>query len=657
MTAKRAPLKPERYTDLVRESLGVAPDGMVPRRYHVEGDELFQEREKARRRVGSKQAWKAERERVRAGFLATLGFMPERKTRLRDAGTVTKRHLTVRKLLFSPFGDHWIPANLYLPNNMDAPMPGVVLPPGHSQIGKGAYGERCAYFARNGYVVLSFDFLGEGERHLGWADGRPILFPGNEHNLLGNRMLLHGANLLGLMISETMGAIDALAAQPEVDSTRIGLTGASGGGTLTFFTAALDPRVKAAVPAASVHSYYDGIRSADSEQTLFDVLRRGVDAPDIAAFLIAPRPLFLIANTADIWPVSSTEYTFREAARFYEKLGSPEGLAMRVWKKGHQYDQDQWPAAVAWFNQWFGGPKRPRFRGAVPAEDILTPDESLISKSGNLYSEGYPNPAKCWFDLLERSRRGRQTKRSGPANRLRQIRKALAAGKPSPPRAIDRSVQGNLLGKRIMFSSEPGILLPAEILMPVRPRGITVLVDEIDRRETPEWQAEVAAGGALAIRPDLRGWGETAIAEKWEDWENLCQNRFAGKRYRLFALTQLVGRNLVLERARDVLAAVAVARYYCPRGPVTLWGRRGGALAAAFAALSGRKIGRLILERFPYAYRDVAGSDIYAAPADGFVHGILADDTDLMELLEYAYRGTLDVRSPLDANLCPRNVG
>lgn len=271
---KRSLVKPERYADLVRESLGVAPNEMVPLRYRLEGDTLFREREKMRRRVTSKKAWTTERERVHANFHTALGFLPERNTRLRDAGSVEKKHLTVRKLLFCPFGDNWIPANIYIPKGFDAPMPAVVFPPGHGLKGKGVYGERCAYFARNGYVVLSFDFIGEGERHLGWMDGRPILFPGNEHNLLGNRMLLHGSNLLGLMICETMGAIDAVAAQQEVDPDRIALTGASGGGTLTFFTTALDPRVKAAVPAASVHSYYDGIRTADSEQTLFDLFPR-----------------------------------------------------------------------------------------------------------------------------------------------------------------------------------------------------------------------------------------------------------------------------------------------------------------------------------------------------------------------------------------------
>ncbi len=73
---KRSLVKPERYADLVRESLGVAPNEMVPLRYRLEGETLFREREKARRRVTSKKAWAAERERVHANFLAALGFLP-----------------------------------------------------------------------------------------------------------------------------------------------------------------------------------------------------------------------------------------------------------------------------------------------------------------------------------------------------------------------------------------------------------------------------------------------------------------------------------------------------------------------------------------------------------------------------------------------------
>lgn len=643
-------LKISRYADIVRERHGCSPAEMVPAFYQGRGRALFLAREKARQAVRGRAAWEAERARLDKALREAVGWFPARRTVVREVGLVRKENLEVRKLLYAPFPGHWVPANLYLPRGFKGRRPALVMPPGHGLAGKGGYGERAAFFARNGYVVITIDFIGEGERHLAWDGRGPAAFPSTQHNILGGRMLLHGCNLMGLLIVETMGALDVLAGHGAVDPARIGLTGASGGGTLTFFTAAADRRVAAAAPAASVHSFSTGLHADDSEQVFFGGPGAGVHYPDVAAFLIAPRPLLIIANERDIWPLASTEYVRDAAAPFYRLLGAPEKLELQTWSKGHSYDHEQWPAALAWFNRWLGGPARPVFTGPVPPGDILAREESLVSVSGNIYAEGYRDPGRVFV-----SRAGRRPARGGSAACLAFLEKALAGGRAPRVEEIDRYRVGTLAGRRIIFETEPGISLPAEILAPRRPRGLTLLLDELDRREAPEWLAAAAARGRLAVRPDLRGWGETAPPESWEDWENWCQNLYSGRRYKLFALARLAGRNLVLERARDALAALAAARRWCPEGPVTFHGRRGGALVAAFAALGGgEKVDRLVLESFPASYRAVLAADRPAAPADGFIEGFLDFGCDLMDLLADCYRGRLEVRDPLDAWLRPR---
>src|SRR5260370_27358227 len=105
----------------------------------------------------------------------------------------------------------------------------------------------------------------------------------SQHFMAGGQSILMGQNFARYEIFEGQRAIDYLVSRSEVDATRIGATGCSGGGTLTYYLAALDPRIKVASPACSIASFpssYTANGIGDSEQSFAYLLSAGLDAAD-----------------------------------------------------------------------------------------------------------------------------------------------------------------------------------------------------------------------------------------------------------------------------------------------------------------------------------------------------------------------------------------
>src|SRR5947208_1261619 len=134
---------------------------------------------------------------------------------------------------------------------------GVISPCGHSTNGKAAAAYQILHInlAKRGFVVLTYDPVGQGERSQFWdaARGRSRFnLTCGEHAVLGNPLYLLGTSLARYRIVDGMRGLDYLAARPEVDPRRLGCVGNSGGGPLTAYIAALDPRVLAAVPCCYI---------------------------------------------------------------------------------------------------------------------------------------------------------------------------------------------------------------------------------------------------------------------------------------------------------------------------------------------------------------------------------------------------------------------
>jgi len=636
-------LKGVRYRDITRDRLGALPEEIVARRYRQLGAEQFKAREQRRRAVRTVEQWRAEGQALKRRLLETVGELPAPAPQIVEKGAVETKDVLVRNLLFESYPGNWVPANLYMPRSIPSPLPGILLPCGHSLSGRAGWSGRGATLARRGYVALAFDYVGNGERHIA------PYFTSTQHNIIGRKMNLAGYNLLALMIQETMAAVQVLQRLDEVDGERIGITGSSGGGTLSVYGAACDPRIKALAPAASVRSYSEGVVADDSEQCLFDMVRRGLDYPDVLSFLVAPRPLLIVANTGDIWPLGSTRYAFEEARRLYRLLGHEERIRMTVTQGGHQCTSEQFLEITEWFDRWLKGDGEAARPDPGEQGDVAEPQKLWLSPGCSIYGAGYKKPHEAFCEFLD-SRPGRPP---DPEGFVAFVKDAVRSEFKPTWEEIDWYAIGPLEGKRIVYGSEPGVLLPAEVLVPPGEiKGAVVLLDETDRRAMQDWQVQVASEGKVAVRPDLRGWGETLLKEEWQDWENWCENTFSGRRYKAYALAHIVGRNLVLDRVRDAMAAISVAAEVAGASGVRLWGRRGGAWVALLTALCDDRVEGLIMERFLWSFRELMREDVPVCYADGTIYGLLKWGVDVPDLIREAHC-EVEAREPVDSLLRP----
>src|SRR3954471_2338845 len=245
-------------------------------------------------------------ERVRQSF----GPEPERTPlNPRVTGTVERDAYRIEKVIFESRPNFPVTANLYIPKGHKPPLPGVVGTCGHSNNGKAAdtYQSFAQSLARLGYVVLIFDPIGQGERlQYGHVEKghRPRVGVG-EHLHAGNQQFLVGEFLGSWRAWDGIRALDYLLSRPEVDPKRVGVTGNSGGGTMTTWLCGLDARWTMAAPGCFITTFRRNLENelpADTEQCPPAALARGLDHSDFLAAM-APRPVIILAKEQDYFDV------------------------------------------------------------------------------------------------------------------------------------------------------------------------------------------------------------------------------------------------------------------------------------------------------------------------------------------------------------------
>jgi len=315
---------------------------------------------------------------LRQKLLQMIGGLPTEKTDLlaEITGKIPMDGFTIEKLVFQSLPGIYLTALVYVPNDHTSKHPAVLVPAGHAADGKFHYQALSQRLVGRGYVVISWDPIGQGERSQFW-DSKTQKSRYNlicaEHAVMGNLAYLAGANLARWEIWDGIRAVDYLLTRPDVDAERISITGTSGGGTQTALIAALDPRIKIAVPSCYITSLPMRMANrifvdpdSDPEQDLFGMISNGVDHPGLL-FLMYPRPVMVAAAVLDFFPIEGTRRTFREMQKLYTRFGHGDRIAMVESYNGHQYSAENQQAALDFLDHFNHMPVR---TGLPPVKEL-----------------------------------------------------------------------------------------------------------------------------------------------------------------------------------------------------------------------------------------------------------------------------------------------
>ena len=315
----------------------------------------------------SMEEWRKRREETRATLGQLLGDLPPRPPK--PAVKVVKQEerdgYRLEKLSIDNGAGAQIPAWLLIPKGA-GPFPGLLYCHWHAgqyNLGKeeiwldapDGNGKRGESLVKRGYVVLAIDVYGFGERSGLGPDG-PKQKGGQEEMSLSKAFLWMGRSLWGMMVRDDQIALDVLSARPEVDPKRIGATGISMGSTRTWWLAALDDRVSAAVGVCCLTRYEDLFRSGGlREHGIYYFVPGMLKHFDTEAVtsLIAPRPFLTLSGADDGGsPAAGVRKINDFCAEVYRLHGTPDSFKGVLYPGvGHVYTPEMWKEMLAWFQK------------------------------------------------------------------------------------------------------------------------------------------------------------------------------------------------------------------------------------------------------------------------------------------------------------------
>jgi len=309
--------------------------------------------ERAAAEINTREGWEAVRAKRLDEMRDMLGLLPwPRRTplNLRVTGRLDRPGYTVENIVFESLPKFYVTGNLYVPKERKGKAPAIIYVCGHAGAPYGAktrYQRHGISFAKNGYVAFILDPIQIAE---------PFAL---HHGVSGQEMFdwySRGYTPAGVEVWNAMRAIDYLETRPEVDRARVGITGRSGGAAMSWFTGAVDPRVKVVVPIMGISTYAANVRLNTQRlhcDCMFPINSRLHDMMHQGA-LIAPRPLLMGHGSKDaLFPVPGyTEFEQRVGA-LYKAYGKGDGFRNVVVPTAHADSDYLREQAIRWFDRFF----------------------------------------------------------------------------------------------------------------------------------------------------------------------------------------------------------------------------------------------------------------------------------------------------------------
>ncbi|MEW4486776.1 hypothetical protein AB1L42_01775 [Thalassoglobus sp. JC818] len=514
--------------------------------------------------------WEKQADQIRQQILVATGLWPMPEKKPLDPvvhGVVERDDYTVERVFFESRPGLFVSGSLYRPKGKQGPFPGILSPHGHwqdgrfysasdrdaqAQIDAGAekfksaaqfpLQARMVQLARMGCIVFHYDMIG-------YADSKTL-----DHRTGFNdaKAELWLQNLMGLQTWNSIRALDFLASLDDADTSRLAITGASGGGTQTMVLSAIDPRVSVAFPAVMVSTAMQGGCVCENAS----YLRHNVNNVAIAA-LTAPRPMAMTG--ADDWTIDIETRGLPELKQVYELYGASDLVSATAFPQfKHNYNAVSRSVMYQWMKDFLDLPEQT----SLEEKDFqpLTIEESTVFSSDS----PQPESALTAVELRKLMTREEQSQIdqwwSSPPEASSEVI-GVAVDVMLKPDIREVSLEIDSIGESEgltvatgMVTYDGGYLVPTISVSDssIPSKGLVIWFDSSDipsmfdaDENIPEPVQKLARSGHTVVTARLYQNGEDAISELTK-----VDERFPG---------YTLGYNLplVTERVRDILAVVA----------------------------------------------------------------------------------------------------
>ena len=545
--------------------------------------------------------WKRNRDTYRRQLFEMLSLdpLPARgDLKATVTGKVEKEDFVVENLHFQSLPGLYVTANLYLPKQIDKPLPTVLYLTGHGPVIKDgvSYGNKVTYqhhgiwFARHGYACLIVDSLQLGEI-LGLHHGtyREAMWWWNSR----------GYTSAGVEAWNCIRALDYLETRPDIDKTRFAATGRSGGGAYSWWVVALDDRIKAAAPVAGITDLHDHVVNGTVEghcDCMFTVNTYRWDYAQVAA-LAAPRPLLIVNTDRDpIFPLDGVVRLHSLVRDVYRSYNAATNLGLVISEGGHKDTQDIQVPVMRWFNRYLKGEDPLIERAAVK---LLQPEELKVfaklpadAINTNIHQTFVPL-AKVSADVSAGEH----------AKLLNDLTlKCFAAWPelgPAPVAEVSFAASaGNVTVERLKFYSQPQVELQMYIASVARlPGKITISVVEDMPPDVPAltWldslQGKAKLNDSAYVSFSPRGLG----ADTWTG--------DAKKQTHIRRRFMLLGQTLDSMRVWDIRQAIRALKLRYPSAELRVESRGTQAVNLLYASLFEPGISGMVLSDLPSSHQ------------------------------------------------------
>lgn len=545
---------------------------------------------------------------VREKVLQLIGGLPDYNGALnpRTTGSLDGGTFTIDKVAFESLPSYWVTANLYLPKS-PGKHPAVLFALGHWNEGKPAAQRIAANLANKGIVVLAFDPMGQGERNQAWDRRSGTALAGgstDQHFAAGTQSILMGDSFMRYRVWDAKRALDYLVSRPEVNAAKVGATGCSGGGTVTTYISALDPRIQVSAPACFLQSFQLLFKGAigDSEQSVPGFLSSGLDETDyVQAF--APKPWLISSTEKDFFTPAAAKIVFEESQKWYGLWDAQDKVKWVVGPGEHGTPLLVREAIYGWMTRWL-----------LNAEDATEDPKLQMFSNLDLQVTTTGQVAEDWnsIDLTEYIRDQMKSKiKPGTLDELRTYIKDLAR----------------------LETGAPEFEIKIKKVSEAKAGGPTVVVVDSYGIVTHRMKAMVEQGAEVwSVTP--RGWPLTTVERRAALGDWITNTR-----------AWLIGRSLPGMRVRDILRGVDATGKQKVRvvadGVAGIW--------ALMAAAIDPRIEAVWVDRTPYSLRAAFDTAVHRQLHDATMPGFVLH-WDLSDIVKAIGDGKVIWTDPVNWN-------